>query len=334
MNKLIYTALAATMMLASCTQNEDMPINGNETFPADGVIRVTTQVSNTTRASMTSDDLTKFMMNVTHPSDDNYSYYAMMFREGLSKPWNSYELSSFWPLTPMQMLWKNSKDPVTVSAIVKNESTISQDMFHSETLYTVQPDQLKYRAWLLASDLLYMPPTKIDPATNLVDGKVKVELGHLFSKLNLKITLGTEFNINNGTENNLISDLIVNGTRWGVFFNASTNTWGKLWGDAAPIHPWHEAAMYTPGSGETTNAIANYECILIPQTVAEGAFSVTFTINDKPYEWVSTNNITLVSGKEYTLTLTAGKNIVTAGGMSVKLWESGNGTDGDNIETE
>ncbi len=318
-----------SVILAGCQKEEVTTSNGN--FPDDGVIRVTTEVAHT-RASMTTDDLTLFTMQVTHPTDNNYSYYAMMNRNDASSPWGSYEPSSSTSYTPLQMLWKNKRDRVKISAMGISANLISQTYFNQSFMYFIKANQLSHKFYYLSSDILYMPPTEIDPANDLlIDGKVKVALGHLFSQFTLNVTLGTEFNNENGTAINPITDLAVNGTYCEVSFNASTGVWGNLGGKVQPVTPWHEEAMYSAGGGVTTSAVARYECILIPQTVNSGNFTISFEINGRKYIWTATKDIILKSGKKYTLNLKVGKDIVTAGTMSASEW--GNGT-GGSMETE
>ena len=86
MKKYILMMALLGVALASCQKEDATTDSGN--FPKDGVIRVTTEVVHT-RASMTADDLTLFIMQVTHPTDNNYSYYAMMNRNDASSPWSS-----------------------------------------------------------------------------------------------------------------------------------------------------------------------------------------------------------------------------------------------------
>ena len=330
----ILMRVALTLLVAatwvSCQNDDDLSVSSH--FPTDGVIRVTTEVANT-RASMTSDNLYTFYMQVTHPTDDNYSYYAMMDRNNTTSPWGSYVSSNGSSLSPLQMLWKNKTDKVTIGAVAQSGVYIQQTGFNQNERYLINADQLKYKDWYLTSDLLYMAPTVVNPATDLTaDGKVNITLGHLFSQLNLKVTLGTEFNTVPGTATNPITNLAINGTDIGIYFNASTNVWGDLDGDVQSITPWHEAAtMYTAGEGVATSAVANYECILIPQTVVAGDFNVTFEIGDKEYIWKAPNAVTLNSGKKYDLNLTVGKDIVTAGTMSATEWTEGTG---GSVETE
>jgi len=85
-----------------------------------------------------------------------------------------------------------------------------------------------------------------------------------------------------------------------------------------------------PG-GEGANTTVEYECILVPQTVAAGGFSVTFTLGGKAYEWTSSDAVTLKGNTSYTLALTVGDDIVTVNSINAKAWTAG--ADGS-LETE
>lgn len=329
MKRKIYTALLAIIALASCTQSDELS-NNNNLLLQDDVIRVTTQVNTVTRVSMTTNDVTQFFLQVAHPTDDNYTYYSMMDRGDGTLPWNSYEAKTGKPDTPLQMLWKNKTDVVTVGGVLKPDHWFSKENFNSSIRYTLYNDQSQ-EIYCKISDILYMPPTEVDPATNLVDGKILVTLGHLFTKLHLKVTMGTEFNRNNGTETNPITDLKIDGTAVGVWFNAATNEWGRLYNDLTPIKPWHNASIYQPGAGDTSSAVANYECVLVPKVIEANGFSIRFTIGGTEYIWRRAQATTLTSGKQYTLNLTVGKDIIIPSELSAESWETGIGAD---LETE
>ncbi|MEG0900471.1 MAG: fimbrillin family protein, partial [Oscillospiraceae bacterium] len=176
---------------------------------------------------------------------------------------------------------------------------------------------------------LYMTSTIIDPSKDLVDGKLPITFKHLLSKVNISVTLGTELNTTPGTATNPISNLKVNGTKKSFRWSALNDTEFVFTGfPNAAITPF--VGTYSAGSA-TTNAVANYEVILVPQTVAANEFSVTFTINNKEYTWTSAAAVTLERGRLYTLALTAGKDIVTLGSLSAKAWTAGTG---GSIETE
>lgn len=323
-NFLMMAAVAGAMTLGSCSNNDE--VNENSNFPADGVIRVTTNVdAPMTRAGMTSENINRFNIKIDNAANSNYSYYGFYYKQ--NNVWSSYTDGNIG--TPLPMLWQNSTQQVTVTALSLEGAHLTESEFNSETQYNVSDIQ-SYEAWFQQSDYLYMEPTVIDPATDLENGKLPITFKHIMSKVNLSITLGTELNTTPGTATNPISELKVNGTKATFDWNASTNSDFDLSSySAKAITPFTGA--YTAGSGTATRAVANYEVILVPQRVEANNFSVTFTINGKEYTWISTNAVELESGKQHTLALTVGKDIVTLGSFSAEAWTEG--TSG-NIETE
>lgn len=318
-------AAVATVALAACT-NTDEVTTENPNFPADGVIRVTTNIdAPVTRVGMTTGNIDRFNIKIDNAANSNYSYYGFYYKQ--NNVWSSYTDGNIG--TPLTMLWQNSTQPVTVTALSQMGTHTTETQFTTDITYDVSLTQSSEPSFLF-SDILYMKPTEIDPAKDLVDGKLPITFKHIMSKVNLSVTLGTELNVAPGTTTNPIETLTVNGTISQFKWNASTNKTFDLTGFLVKSIPPF-AASYTPGSGTTTNAVANYEVILVPQTVAANNFSVTFTINGKDYTWTSTDAVTLESGKQYTLALTAGKDIVTLGSLSAKAWTEGTG---GNIETE
>ena len=90
--------------------------------------------------------------------------------------------------------------------------------------------------------------------------------------------------------------------------------------DVLDITPWFNTDIYSAGEGDTTQAIANYECILIPQTVAADSFEVSFKIGDRNFSWMSPSAVTLAADTQYNLTLNVGKDVVTVGGFTATPW--------------
>lgn len=316
------------LFMASCHNDEVSPEQSY--IPQDGMIRVATAVANT-RAGQTTENLSSFYLNIVHPTDSRYSYYANMKRG--NNGWNSYMAISNSIPPELPMFWKNSHDKITVGAIsIIGHFTLEND-FNTLNIRFVNEDQYSSVHWVGSSDVLYMPPTEVDPATGkgLVDGKIKIELGHLFSKFSLNITMATEFNGSVGTATNPITNLTVNGTKTGVYFNASTNVWGDLYSDHKAIRPWYDKNSYLPGQGETGKAQASYECILIPQTVNPGIFAINFTLAGREFMWTPNSDLTFESGKQYNLSLKVGKDVTLIGDMSASDWENGTG---GTIETE
>ncbi len=323
-NLLMMAAVAGAMTLGSCSNNDEF--NENSNFPADGVIRVTTNIdAPMTRAGMTTGNIDRFNIKINNAANNNYSYYGFYYKS--NNVWSSYTDGNIG--TPLQMLWQNSTQPVTVTALSMIGTYFTETSFTTNSQYWVSSDQSSEFSFQF-SDILYMKPTVVNPATDLVNGKLPITFKHLMSKVNICVTLGTELNITPGTDTNPISELKVNGTKKSFYWNASINSpFDPSLFQAAPITPL--TGTYIAGNGTTASAVANYEVILVPQTVMAGEFSVTFTINNKGYVWTSTDAVTLESGKLYTLALTAGKDVVTLGSLSANPWTEGIG---GNIETE
>lgn len=76
---------------------------------------------------------------------------------------------------------------------------------------------------------------------------------------------------------------------------------------------WHAAAA------ETGNCTSVYECILVPQTMADGDLKISFKAGGKAYEWVAPE-LTFSPNTAHTLTLKVGKDAVIAGGFTATEW--------------
>jgi hypothetical protein len=137
------------------------------------------------------------------------------------------------------------------------------------------------------------------------------------SKVNLTITLADEFDA--ATENP-ISNVTFQGTVARSKYDAGT--WTDIDGVTAT-----DIKAYAV---EYTKPTATYEVILVPQTISSG-FAVQFKIGGRQFKWTSANAVTLESGKQYTLALTAGDEKVSGASFSSTAW--GNGGN-NNVATE
>jgi len=321
--KYIMTLATTALLISACSQNEESAPETNS-FPADNMIRVITNVNQPqTRAGMTTDDLDNFHLHVVNESNENYSFFAMMKKE--SNAWVSYTFDGASPLT---MLWQNKTQKVKVTAVGYAGFIISPANWNSSIPAMVYEDQSNENN-LKLSDILYMAPKEVNPSTDLVNGKLSVNLNHRFSKLNLTVKLGTEFNKVPGTATTPITSVKVRGTKGTVAtWNLNTNSLSDYTNNINVV-PF--ATTYTAGSGDTQQAEAKYECILIPQTIGTGFFTVEFVINGKTYTWFNASDITFNGDTKYDLTLTVGKEVVTAGGFTATPWTDGGSQD---IETE
>ncbi len=318
----------AALATAACSNDENL-VTPTDHFPADGIIRVAADVTDPqTRAGMETNNLTMFQLRVQNPVNDTYSYNAQMKKDG--DQWVSYKNDGS---EKMMMLWQNKTQKVNIAAVCIPGVTLTDDNWKATGAtpvnIMVEADQSKADK-LNKSDILAMQNHEFNPATELTTGgKMKVELKHRLAKLNLTVKLGTDFNLNGiGTTNNPITEVNVNGTNTKAAWTLITDEFSGL-SEKKSIKPLQTS--YTAGNADKQNAVAKYECILLPQTINANGFAVKIVIGGKLYTWKSGDKVTLTSNTQYNLTLTVGKDIVVIGSFTATPWIDG---DTQNIETK
>ena len=318
----------AALATAACSNDENL-VTPTDHFPADGIIRVAADVTDPqTRAGMETNNLTMFQLRVQNPVNDTYSYNAQMKKDG--DQWVSYKNDGS---EKMMMLWQNKTQKVNVAAVCIPGVTLTDDNWKATGAtpvnIMVEADQSKADK-LNKSDILAMKNHEFNPATELTTGgKMKVELKHRLAKLNLTVKLGTDFNLNGiGTTNNPITEVNVNGTNTKAAWTLITDEFSGL-SEMKSVKPLQTS--YTAGNADKQNAVAKYECILLPQTINANGFAVKIVIGGKLYTWKSGDKVTLTSNTQYNLTLTVGKDIVVIGSFTAIPWIDG---DTQNIETK
>ena len=318
----------AALATAACSNDENL-VTPTDHFPADGIIRVAADVTDPqTRAGMETNNLTMFQLRVQNPVNDTYSYNAQMKKDG--DQWVSYKNDGS---EKMMMLWQNKTQKVNVAAVCIPGVTLTDDNWKATGAtpvnIMVEADQSK-AGKLNKSDILAMQNHEFNPATELTTGgKMKVELKHRLAKLNLTVKLGTDFNLNGiGTTNNPITEVNVNGTNTKAAWTLITDEFSGL-SEKKSVKPLQTS--YTAGNADKQNAVAKYECILLPQTINANGFAVKIVIGGKLYTWKSGDKVTLTSNTQYNLTLTVGKDIIVIGSFTATPWIDG---DTQNIETK
>ena len=318
----------AALATAACNNDENL-VTPTDHFPADGIIRVAADVTDPqTRAGMETNNLKMFQLRVQNPVNDTYSYNAQMKKDG--DQWVSYKNDGS---EKMMMLWQNKTQKVNVAAVCIPGVTLTDDNWKATGAtpvnIMVEADQSKADK-LNKSDILAMKNHEFNPATELTTGgKMKVELKHRLAKLNLTVKLGTDFNLNGiGTTNNPITEVNVNGTNTKAAWTLITDEFSGL-SEKKSVKPLQTS--YTAGNADKQNAVAKYECILLPQTINANGFAVKILIGGKLYTWKSGDKVTLTSNTQYNLTLTVGKDIVVIGSFTATPWIDG---DTQNIETK
>ena len=321
--------LAVAALATTACSNDENLVTPTDHFPADGIIRVAADVTDPqTRAGMETNNLTMFQLRVQNPVNDTYSYNAQMKKDG--DQWVSYKNDGS---EKMMMLWQNKTQKVNVAAVCIPGVTLTDENWKATGAtpvnIMVEADQSKADK-LNKSDILAMKNHEFNPATELTTGgKMKVELKHRLAKLNLTVKLGTDFNMNGiGTTNNPITKVNVNGTNTKAAWTLITDEFNGL-SEMKSVIPLQTS--YTAGNADKQNAVAKYECILLPQTINANGFAVKIVIGGKLYTWKSGDKVTLTSNTQYNLTLTVGKDIVVIGSFAATPWIDGNT---QNIETK
>lgn len=309
--------------------------------PSDNVIRVLPQINNlVTRTGLDNSNFTcenrEFGLFILPQMDDpkpenTYNNVRMVYKNNM---WNDYDPTDGNATVPLNSLyWSVSRPLVKVTAYLPYQSDVPSSNIITGKIGNLQNEELDGGS-LAQNDYLYfngaVNPWISDNIRDvdgkiieyaLLDGKIGIPFRHMASKLKLKIKLGTEFNVTSpGTTTNPISDLKINGTVCHFNFDLSTGSFSNTIESTEPVSPWYDASSYVVGEGYSTKSLANYECILVPQTVSAGVFSVSFAINGKKYQWISKTTVPLVSGKQHNLSLDVGENIIVLSDFTVTDW--------------
>lgn len=305
---------AAALVLAACSNDEDLTPQDNL---KDTPITITAAVAElATRAGYDTENLPATFYLSIDQTGTNYDYTNVLMKK-VDGTWKAYDSDG---TTEMTLLWASGTKTVSVTA-----ATFSLDGAQDLSVENGQ----KWGDYIRASDHLYMASTSVTPSTE----GISVTFSHIMSKVALTVTLGDEFN----ETSNPITYVYFQGTLAKRNYDASTNTWTDIDGVTAAdnIRP-NEDGGYKPISSEDnrTNATAEYEVILVPQTVTAGGFAVKFVMDDRFYVWTSSAAVTLESGKKYTLALTVGKDKVSSASFSSTAWNTGEGDNTNNLSGE
>lgn len=293
------TALGAALF-ASCSNQEELATGS---YPSDNLIRVTAGVNNDmTRGDEATTALTKnFSLTVVNQTNDKYSYANEIF---------SLSSGTEWTCTN-KLLWQNLTTPVEIVALypAANASTFSgvyskENKSYGTITYGVKSDQSTPDE---ANDLLLYHKANFVPKDDLNEEKLDIQFNHAFCRVDIEVTIGTEFNATNGLAENPIQGIRVEGTKIAADINlASASPTITAKGDATSITP--TPGDFTPAASAANQAVARYSCMVIPQTAT---LNIVLHTSDREYEWTGTE-MALESGKQYTLKLNMTNKSTTA----------------------
>ena len=289
------TALGAALF-ASCSNQEELATGS---YPSDNLIRVTAGVNNDmTRGDEATTALTKdFSLTVVNNTNDKYSYANEIFSLSGGTEWTCSN----------KLLWQNLATQVEIVALypAADASTFSgvyskEDKSYGTITYSVNPDQSTAAE---ADDLLLYHNANFKPEKDLENGKLNIEFKHAFCRVDIEVTIGTEFNATNGLAVNPIQGISVGGTKTTAEIGfVSTEPSFTPKGDATSITP--TPRDFTPAASAANQAVARYSCMVIPQTAD---LNIVLHTSDREYEWTGTQ-MELESGKQYTLQLNMKKS--------------------------
>ena len=290
------TALGAALF-ASCSNQEELATGS---YPSDNLIRVTAGVNNdmTRGDEATATALTQnFSLTVVNNTNNNFSYANEIFSL------NGTEWSC-----GKNLLWQNLTTRVKIVALypATAANTFSgvyskENTSYGTITYGVNPDQSTAAE---ANDLLLYHSASYVPEKNQKDGKLDIQFNHAFCRVDIEVTIGSEFNANNGLAANPIQGIRVEGTKTTaeIGFSETADPTFTAKGDAASITP--TPGTFTPAASESDQAVARYSCIVIPQTAY---LNIVLHTSDREYEWTGSQMV-LESGKQYTLQLNMKKS--------------------------
>lgn len=294
------TALGAALF-ASCSNQEELATGS---YPSDNLIRVTAGVNN----DMTRGDEVKataltqdFSLTVVNNTNDKYSYANEIFSLSSGTEWSCSN----------KLLWQNLTTPVEIVALypATDANTFSgvyskENKSYGTITYGVNPDQSKADE---ADDLLLYHNAKFVPKDDLNEEKLDIQFNHAFCRVDIEVTIGSEFNATNGLAENPIQGIRVEGTKIAADINfASASPTITAKGDATSIIP--TPGNFTPAASATNQAVTRYSCMVIPQTAD---LNIVLHTSDREYEWTG-SQMKLESGKQYTLKLNMTKKSTTA----------------------
>lgn len=293
------TALGAALF-ASCSNEEELATGS---YPSDNLIRVTAGVNNDmTRGDEATTALTKdFSLTVVNQTNDKYSYANEIFSLSSGTEWTCSN----------KLLWQNLTTPVEIVALypATDANTFSGvytkgNKSYGTITYGVNSNQSTAAE---TDDLLLYHNARFVPKDELKAEKLDIQFNHAFCRVDIEVTIGSEFNATNGLAENPIKGIRVEGTKIAADINlASAPSTITAKGDATSIIP--TPGNFTPAASAANQAVARYSCMVIPQAAD---LNIVLHTSDREYEWTGTK-MALESGKQYTLQLNMTNKSTTA----------------------
>lgn len=321
------SAMAAAMF-TSCSSEDEL---SQSNYPSDNIIRITAGVNNAkTRADETGVTQLEKPLSLTVVNNNNnaemakkYTYVNKVFSKDDNGVWDCKET----------LLWQNDETSVDIVAFAPAQEGKFDGVYAEGSIqpitYSVAKDQTTADD---KNDLLYYYSKGFVPKDKLEDKKLNIEMNHAFCMIDIVVTLGTEFNKPDILEASPITEVTLGGTKIDANVDVTGTTDIVTATSAAATDITTTKGSFTKATNAEVNAISNFSCIAIPQTVAANTFKVSLKTADKLYEWTSEKEVKLESGHRYKLELSMGNDVVLLkDAISASPW--GNG-EGGSLETD
>ena len=286
-NNIIYL-LASALVFFSCTK-EKCPVPEQ-----DAPMRFAVTVEGTTKASMTSVDLKQFYLKVTG-LNNALNYFESIVKDDQGN-WTASQ----------PILWKDEESAITYAAASYGalgadyfNASVTDDLFTNGATMGILTDQ-STQTKLNAADLLTMASTNLKFADS-DKGLVPITLKHGLAKVNFNLTLAAEYKNNGiGLESSPISGLMIHGVHTAFSFKPLT---GEV---TIPLGAPIGAVIPFASAYDTSAAVATFEAVLAPETLAAGALTLYFSVNGKDFKWTNSETLELEQGGEYTVPVAVG----------------------------
>lgn len=295
-DKFILAALviSGALALGGCSNdNEPQP---QSSFPADGLVRITTGIDDLiTRAGITTDNIHNQAIGFFFVTPDNatytYSNVKMEFKDG---SWVATAASDGSTPAP-KMYWKDKETNVTVTAYApwKANTTLQEGV-----KYEIVADQSTHEG-IERADLLRYISTTVNPATDLTDGSIPLTFKHALSKMVLELTIGED--VKEAVPGAAIKDVRIKGLikSGSLTLNAPGIT---VTGD-----PDFAITPLQTSEPDPVTGITTYEAIFLSQPVLDNQFSVEVTLSDdKTYVYTLSQESSFKTNTLYTLPIQVG----------------------------
>lgn len=256
-----------------------------------------------TKSSMKSADLTDFYLRID--TTDPICNYFGHIEKSTGGAWSASS----------KLFWADESSPVTYSAAFYPGHPFTAFDFADGVELSLPTDQ-STQTNLNSADLLAIPAT-VTKYTDSVDGELSVALSHGLSIVNFTLTLSESFfDQGIGLNANPVTDLVIKGTRCTFTYMPQTGEVIAKEGSQASITPL--TGEYDHGTSLSKSSLANYEAILVPQTLLPGELTVTFRIDGETYNWSNGDEIKLECGKSYNLNVGMNLSKLPFLGLSAK----------------